>query len=119
MPAGAPNYSTAALSNVVINYAGVIPISASNLVAGANVLAVEVHQATGSPDGPVIGMEMTYSQSPVPPVTLAFNEFNGTTNTRHSRNGSFSGSGRGRRADPAAGRGVGHGQVVTARSLHV
>jgi hypothetical protein len=81
MPAGPINYSTAALSNAVVNYAGVIPISASNLVAGANVLAVEVHQAEGSPDGPVIGMEMTYSQSPAPSVTLAFNEFNGTTNS--------------------------------------
>jgi len=80
LPGGAIDYTTPANSNAVISYAGVIPIAASSLVNGTNVLAVEVHQASGSPDGPVIGIDMIYNELPAPPVTLAFNEFNGTTN---------------------------------------
>jgi hypothetical protein len=57
-----------------INYSGPIAISVSNLVLGANVLAVEVHQATGSADSPVFGTELTYSASAEPPFTLAFND---------------------------------------------
>ena len=33
--------------------AGLVEIPADSLVAGTNVLAVEVHQAAGSPDGPL------------------------------------------------------------------
>ncbi|HWN94882.1 MAG TPA: lamin tail domain-containing protein, partial [Methylomirabilota bacterium] len=81
MPAGAISYSTPALSNVSpLAYTGPITIAASNLVAGNNVLAVEVHQAIGSADGPVLGTELIYSEVPAGATTLAFNELSGATN---------------------------------------
>ncbi|HTD66078.1 MAG TPA: lamin tail domain-containing protein, partial [Candidatus Limnocylindria bacterium] len=81
MPAGPISFSTPALSDVIaVNYSGPITISASNLVFGPNVLAVEVHQAAGSPDGPIFGTELSYIPSPVPPTTLTFNELSASTN---------------------------------------
>ncbi len=81
MPAGAITNSTPALSNVgVINYSGPIIIPATNLVFGANVLAVEVHQAAGSPDGIQFGADLSYVPLPVPPTPLVFNELSASTN---------------------------------------
>ena len=80
LPAGVVSYATAANTNANLNYAGPITISASSLLSGNNVLAVEVHQAAGSPDGPVFGTELNYSASPEPIINLAFNEHSGTTN---------------------------------------
>ncbi len=80
MPAGTPGYGTAAISNAVVGYGAPVTISTSNLLVGANVLAVEVHQAAGSPDGPMLGADLSYSSSPVPAVPLVFNEHNGASN---------------------------------------
>ncbi len=81
MPAGPISHSTPALSDVsAVSYTGPITISTSNLLFGANVLAVEVHQAAGSPDGPIFGADLSYVPLPVPPTTLAFNELSPSTN---------------------------------------
>jgi hypothetical protein len=81
MPGGTIDYTTPASSNVTaVNYSGPIAIPATNLVFGANVLAVEVHQAAASPDGALIGAELTYVPLAAPPTTLAFNELSATTN---------------------------------------
>src|SRR6185503_5700121 len=45
-----------------------------------NMLAVEVHQAAGSPDAAVIGADLSYVPLPVPPTTVAFNELSASTN---------------------------------------
>jgi hypothetical protein len=81
MPGGAVNYATPALSNVTTPaYAGTFAIAASNLVVGANVLAVEVHQAVGSADAAIFGTEVNYTPQSTPAIELAFNEHPGTTN---------------------------------------
>ena len=81
MPAGTIDYLTPAVSNVTtLAYSGPITIPATNLVFGANVLAVEVHQAAGSPDAAVVGTDLSYVPLPVPPTTIAFNELSPTTN---------------------------------------
>jgi hypothetical protein len=84
MPAGAVSYATPALSNVPApDLSGLVEIPAASLVAGENVLAVEVHQATGSPDGPLFGADLISTPIPVPPappITLAFNELSPATN---------------------------------------
>ena len=79
MPVGPISYSTPALSNVSsIAYSGPITIPTGSLIAGSNVLAVEVHQANGSADAPLLGTELVYSASPERPVTLVFNELSST-----------------------------------------
>jgi hypothetical protein len=81
MPGGTINYLTPAVSNVTaIGFNGPITIPATNLVLGANMLAVEVHQAAGSPDAAVIGADLSYVPLPVPPTTVAFNELSASTN---------------------------------------
>ncbi len=81
MPTGAVGYATTALTNVTgPNYSGPVNVSAASLVFGSNVLAVEVHQAAGSPDGPLLGAELSYVASAAPAVPLAFNEHNGSSN---------------------------------------
>ncbi len=81
LPGGTINYTTPAISNVTaVNYSGPITIPATNLVFGPNVLAVEVHQAAASPDGTLIGAELTYVPLAVPPTSLGFNELSATTN---------------------------------------
>ncbi len=84
MPAGPVAYATPASSNVAVpDYSGLVQIPAGSLVAGVNVLAVEVHQAEGSADGPLYGADLIATPLPVPatpPVTMAFNEFPAATN---------------------------------------
>ncbi len=81
LPAGAISYATPALSDVsAVNYSGPITIPAGSLVVGTNVLAVEVHQAAGSPDGPLVDVDLSYVPVPVPSVALAFNELSASTN---------------------------------------
>lgn len=81
MPSGTIDHTTPALSDVgTPAYAGFITVPASNLVAGVNVLAVEVHQSAGSADGPVFGVEMNYTQGSAPLTPLAFNELSASTN---------------------------------------
>jgi hypothetical protein len=81
MPGGAVSYATPALSNVTTPaYAGTIAIAASNLVVGANVLAVEVHQAVGSADAAIFGTEVSYTPVQLPPTPLVFNELSASTN---------------------------------------
>src|SRR5205085_12674688 len=58
LPGGAVSYATAANTNANLIYSGPITIPTGSLLAGNNVLAVEVHQAAGSPDGPVFGTEL-------------------------------------------------------------
>ncbi len=81
MPAGTIGYNTPALSDISApTYSSLIPIPTDSLVAGANVLAVEVHQAAGSSDQALLGLELYSTMRPVPPVTLAFNEVVAATN---------------------------------------
>jgi len=82
MPTGAVTYATSASTNVAgAAYSGLIPIPASSLVAGVNVLAVEVHQAAGDTSDILFGAELIATPMAPPPVTLAFNEFSASTNS--------------------------------------
>lgn len=65
-------------------YEGPIDIPLAALVAGENVLAVEVHQSGGSSSDMVFGAELTAS---VPAVTQTFVAINDTTNWRYDRTG--------------------------------
>jgi len=84
MPAGPAAYATPALADVPApDFSGLVPIAADSLVAGTNVLAVEVHQAAGSTDAPLFGADLIATPvvvPPPPPVTLAFNELSASTN---------------------------------------
>ncbi|HUR45469.1 MAG TPA: lamin tail domain-containing protein, partial [Candidatus Saccharimonadales bacterium] len=81
MPAGAITHSTPAASAVgQPAFSGPIAISASTLVRGLNVLAVEVHRGEGSADPDMIfGAELTATITPPEPAdfdpgSLVFNE---------------------------------------------
>ncbi|HXJ57724.1 MAG TPA: lamin tail domain-containing protein [Verrucomicrobiae bacterium] len=81
LPAGPIDSSTPALAEVSLpTLSAPVIIPAGSLVSGANVLAVEVHQATGSTDAPLVGVELFYSALPVPEINLAFNEAAPATN---------------------------------------
>ncbi|MFM1769705.1 MAG: hypothetical protein RJA22_2234 [Verrucomicrobiota bacterium] len=81
LPAGPVSHTTPALADVApTGYLGQVAISAASLVSGTNVLAVEIHQAAGSPDGPVVGVELVSTPLPRPPTLLAFNELSASTN---------------------------------------
>jgi len=81
MPDGAVSYATPAVSPVATPaYTGPIAISATNLVAGTNVFAVEVHQAAGDTSDMLFGAELIALPMIPPPVALAFNEILGATN---------------------------------------
>lgn len=81
MPAGPISYSTPALSDVPApTYSNPVSLPTGSLVRGTNVLAVEVHQATGGTEGAVLGVEVWARPLPVPEPTLAFNEVLGSTN---------------------------------------
>ena len=83
LPGGAISASTPAQSDVTSPaYLGQIPISAASLVSGTNVLAVEVHQAVGSADGPLLGVDLVSTPLPTPPTRLAFNELSAATNAQ-------------------------------------
>ncbi len=77
MAAGTPTYTTTALANVAPAYTGPISLPVGALRYGTNVLAVEVHQADGSVDRPVLGVELSFTLGNAP---LAFNEVSPTTN---------------------------------------
>ena len=84
MPAGQPSYATAAVSNIAnAAFYGPVTLPSPSLVAGTNVLAVEVHQAAGGFTDVLFGAELvvfsTNSPAPVLPK-LAFNELPSVTN---------------------------------------
>jgi hypothetical protein len=85
LPTGSVAFATLARTNVAVpDYLGQVTISATSLVAGTNLLAVEVHQAAGSPDGPLFGADLVATAIPVTlaaPPLLAFNELSPATNT--------------------------------------
>src|SRR5204863_7449231 len=81
LPPGPIDSTTPALADVSLpTLSAPVIIPAGSLVSGANVLAVEVHQATGSTDAPLVGVELFYSALPVPEINLAFNEAAPATN---------------------------------------
>jgi hypothetical protein len=81
LPGGAISYSTPALSDVASPaFSGPVPVSASSLVLGQNVLAVEIHQAAGSADGPLAGAELFSTPLPSPQTLVAYNELSSSTN---------------------------------------
>ena len=82
MPAGPISYSTPALADVPApNYSSPVSLPTGSLLRGTNVLAVEVHQATGGTEGAVLGVELLATPLPIPEPSLAFNEVLGSTNT--------------------------------------
>ena len=74
-------YLTAAQTNVTaVDPRGWVDIANGSLVAGANVMAVELHQASSSPDGPLFGAELSATELPDSAIALAFNELSASTN---------------------------------------
>jgi hypothetical protein len=81
LPGGVVDPATPASSDVASpGFSGSMTIPAGTLVAGPNVLAVELHQAAGSTDAPLFGCELISSPLPEPRPSLAFNEASATTN---------------------------------------
>ena len=82
MPGGTVSYATPASSIVTAPaYGGMVSLPTDALVQGNNVLAVEVHMASGNPNAALLGVELYSSSTPVPPVPLAFNEVAAATNS--------------------------------------
>src|SRR5947207_5008182 len=73
MPSGPVGYSTAAnaTSNILTDQ---IAVPNANLVQGTNVLAVEVHQASGGPNDLLFDAELIGVSTPPERRTLVFNE---------------------------------------------
>jgi hypothetical protein len=81
MPTGAVAYSTPALTNAANPiYSGFFTISAASLSQGDNVLAVEVHRASGNTNRTLFGAELT-AQPTRTSSALVFNEVSAGTNT--------------------------------------
>lgn len=81
LPDGPLAHGTPARSAVTnAGFGGPVTIPAEALVAGTNLLAVEVHLAAGSPGPPRLGVELTATLLPAPQVSLTFNEVAGATN---------------------------------------
>jgi hypothetical protein len=81
MPAGPVAFATPASTNVLTPaYTGPLVIPAASLVAGTNVLAVEVHQAAGGTNDMLFGASLTATPQAPPPVQVAFNEIAAATN---------------------------------------
>ncbi len=84
MPAGTVGHATAAEANVGnATFAGPFILPVSSLVAGTNVLAVEVHQSAAGANDVMFGAELSLSvTNGMPPWTppLAFNELPCVTN---------------------------------------
>ena len=82
MPDGPVTASTYALSPVADpNFAGSFTLKGTNLIAGsANVLAVELHQAAGSLNPPILAAELEIQADLMASPALAFNEIAGATN---------------------------------------
>lgn len=85
MPPGPVNASTLALTNVPSPaFLGPFTLPSNALIAGTNVLAVELHPAAGSVHDVLFGAELLLAATNmlVPtPVALAFNEIASATNT--------------------------------------
>ncbi|MBN2505882.1 MAG: lamin tail domain-containing protein [Verrucomicrobia bacterium] len=81
LPAGPVTPATLALTNVVTpTRTGYFEVSPASLVAGTNVLAIELHQAADGGDDALLGAELLATPLEPPPVTLAFNEIESATN---------------------------------------
>ena len=84
MPEGAVSNTTCATTNTGnAGFSGPYTLSASSLVTGTNVLAVELHQAEDGTNDVLFGAEMlvTVTNGLSPPLpTLAFNELPSVTN---------------------------------------
>ncbi|HSH15761.1 MAG TPA: lamin tail domain-containing protein, partial [Verrucomicrobiae bacterium] len=81
MPDTLINHSTPASSVVSSpSYTGFVTIPSEFLVEGPNVLAVEVHQATGGGGSMLFGAELAAKPLLARPLELAFNEFSASTN---------------------------------------
>jgi len=81
MPAGAVGFSTPALTNVANPaFTGFMTISAASLSEGTNVLAVEVHRASGNTNRMLFGAELTTQPTKASP-TLVFNEVAASSDT--------------------------------------
>ena len=83
MPAGAVGHGTLASSPIGTPELGAsVSIPAESLVAGTNVLAVEVHQAAANDSDMALGLELAADVRPVDPTivipTVAINEVAGT-----------------------------------------
>jgi hypothetical protein len=75
MPPGPITASTPALSDVPsAGYSGVVTLPTAGVLESANVLAIELHQASGGTATPLAAVELVASFSPEPPVPIAFNE---------------------------------------------
>lgn len=75
LPDGPLSYSTPALSNISApGYSGVIDLQHEYMVNGTNVLAVEVHQAAGSPDAPLLALNLSVQSYPPPEIGFHFHE---------------------------------------------
>ena len=75
MPGGSITASTPAATNVPAPaFSGLVAIPSASLRAGANVLAVEVHQAVGGTNDLLFAAELTAETSLSGPPALAFNE---------------------------------------------
>jgi hypothetical protein len=85
LPGGTVAFDTPALTNVTLpDFVGWVSVPTSSLVAGSNVLAVEVHQAAGSPDGAFFGAQLLSTPMPAQaraPITVAINELCSATNS--------------------------------------
>ncbi|HZO85607.1 MAG TPA: lamin tail domain-containing protein, partial [Verrucomicrobiae bacterium] len=76
MPAGPITAATPALSDVPSpGYGGVVTLSTAGVLESQNVLAIELHQASGGAPTPLAAVELIASFSPEPPVPVAFNEY--------------------------------------------
>src|ERR1035437_4708550 len=75
LPSGIVAFDTPALTNVTLpDFVGWVSVPTSSLVAGSNVLAVEVHQVAGSPDGAFFGAQLLSTPMPAQaraPITVA------------------------------------------------
>ncbi|MDB6038978.1 MAG: CotH protein [Verrucomicrobiales bacterium] len=88
MPSGPITPQTAALSTITNPpYAGPFTLPGNSLIAGANVLAVEVHQGPGGSKSLLFGADLLVITTNVlvpPPMTLALNEISAATNSDFS-----------------------------------
>ena len=84
LPTGPISAATSALSNVPTPaYLGPLVLPNSAMVAGTNVLAVEIHQAAGTNKDLLFGAGLALTATNIlepPPFTLALNEISSATN---------------------------------------
>jgi len=84
MPAGAITAATPALSKITnAAFSGPFDLPGDSLLAGTNVLAVEIHQAAGAGVDVIFGADLrvtTTNFPPAPPLPIALNEIAASTN---------------------------------------